>query len=481
MKYSVILKCSLIVTALLCLMLSNLAFAQGNNANDTEASVAGDNVSLDQEAYRTGLDAYVYLYPLVTMDVTRRQMTNVEEPTTHSSGPMNTFSNAVSLPPTNFKTVVRPNFDTLYSTAWLNLTEEPVIVSVPDTQGRYYLLQMLDMWTDVFAAPGKRTTGTEAANFSIVPQGWNGTLPEGVVRIDSPTPYVWIIGRTQTNGPGDYDAVHEIQDGYKITPLSQWGKEPQTLNGTIDPAVDMNTPPLRQVNSMNASAFFTYGMKLMEVNSPHITDQPITARMKRIGLVPGFNFDKLDPSVQQALQRASTDGVKEISNKFSSLAKVVNGWQMNTDTMGVYGTFYLKRAAIAMGGLGANLPEDAIYPVLIKDADGLPLDGNNTYLLHFNESEIPPVDAFWSLTMYDMEGFPVPNSINRSAIGDRDNFTYNEDGSLDILIQNESPGLDKESNWLPAPKGPMSIVMRLYSPEAEIINGIWLPPAVKRV
>jgi hypothetical protein len=483
MKYWIGLKLCLTLAALLCLLVSGLCLAQLDKGNSAAANETKGNVSINQEAYDIGIDAYIYFYPFVTMDITRRQMINVEAGKIEGSGPMNSFSHARAFPPANFRTVVRSNFDTLYSAAWLNLTGGPVIVSVPNTEGRYYMLQMLDMWTDTFASPGKRTTGTKAGNFAIVPQCWNGALPAGVTRIDSPTPYVWIIGRTQTNGTSDYDAVHKIQDGYKITPLSQWGKQLQPVNATIDPSVDMKTPPLHQVNSMPSSTFFTYAAELMRVNPPHITDQSIIARMKKIGMEPGksLDFNKLDPTVQQALDKAAIDGLKEMDNKVPTIAKVVNGWQMNTEPIGVYGNDYLKRAIIAMLGLGANPPEDAIYPALIADADGHPLNGNNTYILNFNASELPPVDAFWSVTMYDAEGFQVANSINRFAIGNLNNLTYNADGSLDIYIQHDTPGLDKESNWLPAPKGPMSILMRMYSPRKEALDGTWVPPPVKIV
>src|SRR5580692_7989057 len=177
----------------------------------------------EEEAYAIGVDAYLYFYPLISMDITRKQLSNVE-PGKGFGGPMNTFVNIPEYPTADVRAVVRPNFDTLYSSGWLDLTKEPVIVSVPDTSGRYYLLPMLDMWTDVFSSPGWRTTGTQAGNFLVTPRGWSGTVPAGFTQIEAPTPYVWIIGRTKTDGPADYDAVHKIQAGYKITPLSEWGK-----------------------------------------------------------------------------------------------------------------------------------------------------------------------------------------------------------------------------------------------------------------
>jgi hypothetical protein len=425
-------------------------------------------------------EAFIYLYPLILMDLTRKQLTNLDSKASPYGGPANAFPHVRAFPTAEMRAVVRPNFDTLYSSAWLDLTNGPVVVSTADTGGRYFLLPMIDMWTDVFAVPGKRTNGTGAANFALVPPGWSGNLPQDIECIEAPTPYVWIIGRTQTNGVRDYDAVHKVQDGYKITLLADWGKTPQMIEQKIDPAVDTKTEPMRQVNGMPAVEYFKYGAELMKQNPPHTTDWSIIARMKRIGLEPGKSFDSTKVS-GDVLSRGAAAGLKLMNEKMPTIARVTNGWQMNTDTIGVYGNYYLKRAVVSLVGLGANQPDDAIYPVAIFDSDGNPIMAENKYVLHFSKDELPPVDAFWSLTMYDAEGFQIANSINRFAIGDRDPLSFNSDGSLDLYIQNENPGSDKESNWLPAPKGGrLGLTLRLYAPRPQVTNGSWNPPAIKR-
>ncbi len=435
----------------------------------------------EQEAHSIGVAAYLYFYSLVTMDLTRKQLTNVAK-AEGIAAPMNTFANVPAFPTADMKVVVRPNFDTLYSSAWLDLTKEPMIVSVPDTQGRYYLLPMLDMWTEVFASPGWRTTGTQAGNYAVVPPGWSGSLPAGVVRIDAPTPYVLIIGRTKTDGPADYDAVHKVQAGFKVAPLSRFGMAVEPVVGKVDPAVDMKTPPKIAVDTMPAGKFFGYAAEILKLQPPHITDQPILAQMQRIGIERGksFDIDKVDPAIKAGLATAPEDAQKLMAWKVSSLARVENGSSMNTDTMGVYGNYYLKRAIVTQLGLGANLPEDAIYPLNLADETGKPLDGANRYILHFEKSAIPPVNAFWSVTLYDAEGYQVANSLNRFAVSSWMPFKFDPDGSLDLYFQNTSPGIDKEANWLPAPKGPFNLAMRLYAPKSDALTGKWNPPPVMK-
>ena len=444
------------------------------------ASQAQSKVTAE-EAHAIGVDAYLYLYPLLTMDITRKQFTNIEPGKEFGKGPMNMFVSVPQYPPADFKGVVRSNFDTLYSIAWLDLTEEPLVIAAPDTAGRFYLLPMLDMWTDVFASPGWRTTGTQAGQFLVTPPGWTGTVPAGLNHLPAPTPIVWVIGRTKTDGAADYAAVHKIQAGYTVTPLSRLGKSAEPVSVNIDPAVDMKTPPKIQVDSMSAADYFAYAAELLKVHPAHISDQPILAQMKRIGIEPGksFDMDALDPEIQAALQPVPKDAQALMTWKVPTLARVVNGWSMNTDTMGVYGNYYLKRAIVAQIGLGANLPEDAIYPLNIGDVEGKPLDGSNKYVLHFDKGETPPVNAFWSITLYDPEGFQVGNALNRFAVSSWMPFKTNADGSLDIYLQHENPGKDLEANWLPAPKGGFNLTMRLYGPKPEVLNGKWNPPPVK--
>jgi hypothetical protein len=446
----------------------------------------------EQEAHAIAVDAYLYFYPLVTMDLTRRQMTNGPAGSQLGSGPPNTFHNIAEYPPADVKVVVRPNFDTLYSTAWLDLTKEPVVVSVPDTKGRYYLLPMLDMWTDVFTSPGWRTTGTQAQHFLVAPAGWRPDLrerfidefrlPRDTQRIDAPTSHVWIIGRTKTDGPQDYDAVHEIQAGFKVTPLSEWGRTPRAVEVRTDPSVDMKTPPKVQADRMPADKYFAYAAELIKFNRPHLTDEPILARMKKIGIERGGNFDieKLSPTVRTALEAAPSTAQKLMEWKLPTIARVANHWSMNTDTMGVYGNYYLKRAIVANAGLGANVPQDAIYPLNLGDQAGRPLDGVNRYTLHFDKAGLPPVEAFWSVTLYDSEGYQVANPLNRFALSSWMPFKYDPDGSLTLYVQNENPGKDKEANWLPAPKTPFNLTMRLYAPKSEVLIGKWNPPPVTK-
>lgn len=420
-------------------------------------------------------EAFVYFYPLVTMDVTRLQTINRDG---LGAGPPNQFNHIRQYPGADFRAVVRPNFDTLYSSAWLDLTHGPVLLEVPDTDDRYFMLPMIDMWTDVFANPGKRTSGTGPQKYIIVGPGKVGPLPQGVPVIKAPTPYVWIIGRTQTNGPADYDAVHAVQDGYTLSPLV---RPPAPF--VKDEGYDVTTEPLRKVNAMSAVEFLTYAADLLAVNPPHPTDFSILARLANLGIEAGKPFDAQRFSQEEIdeIEAGKKDGLTAISESAPTLGNIVAGWMSLVEGMGVYGNSYLRRAVVTLVGLGANPPEDAVYPLLVSDADGQPLTGDNNYVIHFDADKLPPVDAFWSVTMYDAEGYQTANELDRFAIGDRDALQYNADGSLDLYLQHTNPGPDRQSNWLPAPSGALGVTMRLYAPSPAVINGTWHPPAVRKV
>jgi len=419
-------------------------------------------------------EVYVYAYPLVLMDVSKQVLT--------ARTPVNQFRHSPAFPDANFTGVVSPNADTLYSSAWLDLRKEPLILSVPDTKGRYYVMQMLDAWTDVFAAPGKRTTGTGSGNFAIVGPHWQGQLPAGVTEIKSPTSMVWLLGRTQTNGAADFPAVHAIQQQYKLTPLSIWNGATADAGAAASEAGSAQTAPVAQVAAMDAATFFSRFAALLPDNPPAAEDAPMVEKLTRLGIVPGkvFLLDKPDAASSRAIQGGAKDGLASIVAVAKSTAPGASGWTIHRD-LGRYGTEYLKRAFVAWLGLGANLPEDAIYPTARVDAEGQPLSGANRYVLHFDKKELPPANAFWSLTLYNDRQFFVANPLNRYALGDRDRLRYNKDGSLDLHVQNTSPGKDKEANWLPAPTDSFNLMLRIYWPKPKVLDGTWVPPQVKRV
>jgi hypothetical protein len=303
--------------------------APAADATKAAAAAAVQSAAKEKEALQAGVEAVVYGLPLVIMDLTRAKTTNVEVPGGFGA-PMNQFAHVHAFPDSSFKDVVRANVDTLYSSAWLDLSKEPMVLSVPDTRGRYYLMPMIDGWTNIFASPGKRTTGTKPGHFAITGPGWSGSLPSGVQELKAPTNMVWIIGRTQTNGPGDYKAVHAIQDGYKLAPLSAFGKPYAAPKAEVDPAVDMKTPPVDQLKAMTGEAFFNRLAALLKSSPPPASEAPVLAKLAQIGIVPGEKFDpaKLDPAVAKGLQGAVTVALQKLDEASKSSGAPINGWRV---------------------------------------------------------------------------------------------------------------------------------------------------------
>ncbi|MFK0087313.1 DUF1254 domain-containing protein [Pseudomonas sp. NPDC090755] len=438
----------------------------------------------EQEVYEIARDAYVYAYPLVIMGATVAQTTNYAVPTgIAAQGPVNQFTHGKAFVSADFKRVVRPNVDTLYSTAVLDLGPEPMVLSVPASD-RYFMLPLLSLWTDVFAVPGTRTTGANTArDFLVVAPDWKGTVPAGLEVIRSPTRIATIAGRTQTNGKDDYANVHRLQAQYKVTPLSAWGKaDYRAPTHPVDLSIDMTTPPPVQVRNMDAAAFFGHFSDLLKDNPPSSADYPMIHRLERIGFKVGQHFDvnAAPAPVRKALERATADGRAEVENLGKdAVGGNAKGWAYTAQT-GSYGVDYRYRAAMTQCCLGINLPQDASYPSLSVDENARPLNGNSRYVLHFKQGELPPVEAFWSLTAYDADGYFIPNPLGRQALGDRDKLRFNADGSLDLYIQADSPGKDKEPNWLPVASAPFTLMLRLYSPKGEVLAGEWKAPVVKR-
>lgn len=415
-------------------------------------------------------DAYQYGYPLVLMDVTKDVFTDTPV-LTEEKAPLNQFLIKKTFPDPSFKEVVSPNADTLYSSAWLDLRAGPVVLSVPEMGDRYYLYPMLDEWTNVFFSPGTRTTGNGKGEFAVVGPDWKGTLPPGVKEVRAPTNFVWILGRIQTNGSEDYAAVNKLQEQFKLTPLNK-------TSLTMKSGIDGKTPPVDQVSKMDGQIFFSRLAELLKTTPIPERDLEYVKKFAQIGLVPGKSFSPTLPNetLNNEVQAAKNKMQEDWDNH--SFATTENGWGVMIKDVGNYGTNYELRAAVAFGGLGANLPQDAVYPTTTTDSKGERLNGKNRYVIHFDKGVLPPVNAFWSVTMYNAENFFVANPINRYAIGSKDKLVYNQDGSLDLYLQNQPP--TETANWLPAPEGDFNLLMRLYSPKPEVLDGSWKPPFVEK-
>ncbi|WDZ81902.1 DUF1254 domain-containing protein (plasmid) [Ensifer adhaerens] len=462
------------------------AGSMGSSADANDGLVANLPEGLDE--FASAVEAYIYAYPLVTMEITRRVITNVAE-VKGTRGPMGHVIKLRQYPDAKFRDVTAPNADTLYTTAFFDVGDEPWVVSLPDLKDRYALFPMLDGWTTVFDVPGKRTTGTGAQTFVVTGPGWEGTLPDGVKEYKSPTSIVWLLGRIYCTGtPEDYAEVHKLQDEVKLYPLSAWGKDWTPSKGKVDPSVDMKTAVREQVNKMDAVEYFSLFAELLKRNPPSEADAPMVAKLAELGIVPGKDFDKtkFDPAFAKRVPELGFARIM-LHFKFSDGdVQDIDGWGFTTKT-GIYGTNYVQRALITAIGLGANRPQDAIYPTSTKSGGGLikrAYNGSEKYVLTFKKGLTPPVGGFWSLTMYDAGYFFVDNPLNRYSISAREPLKANSDGSIDLLIQHESPGADMESNWLPAPTGKFILMMRLYWPNEanpSIIDGTWTIPPVRNV
>jgi hypothetical protein len=425
-----------------------------------------------------GAQAYLYGYPLVIMDVTRQH-------SLRTAGAENELRRVRQFPDARFKAVVRPNVDTLYTTAFIDMSQGPWVFEMAPNAQRYEVMPFLDAWTHVIATLGTRTSGTAGGKYLLVGPGWKGAVPADMKLLRSPTRLVWLIGRTQTNGVADYPLVHHLQDGLALRQFGAEGVAPLTppVHSTPTSAtrVAPALPPQQKLQQMNTDEFFNRLAHLMVDNPPALADAPMLLALAGIGIQPGQPFQS------GALDRASLRLGRwladyRLNRELKQARHLVRGWATPSAKLGQYGTDYNLRAAVAMVGLGANLPADAMYPHARLDAKGEPLHGGYRYRLHFNAGELPPTRAFWSVTAYGLDDFLIDNPLGRYALGDRDPLVFNPDGSLDLWIQSTEPAPDKRANWLPVAAGqPFVLNARLYWPQETALSGTWSMPAVERV
>ncbi len=458
-----------------CAFLILLSVVPLTNAS---SKMDGDYQALENDSYTIGVQAYIY--GLAPVMIQRTENLFVTTPGMGHS-PVNQMGYSTNLAAANFTDVVTPNADTLYNTAWLELGKEPIVLHVPDTNGRYYVQQMLDAYTNTFNSVGKRTTGTGEGDFAIVGPDWNSSLPTGLQVIKSPTNTVWIIGRILVKGESDLPNVLALHKQFTLTPLSQYGK----------PAVAAKYETLAEFKEAVASPtaqasirFFEELRIALKNNPPPAGEAALMAVFDRIGL--GKNETpygtNLDTAIADDLSRAIKDGDQIVKSSWKNLKGFyINGWTYNTN-IGTYGYNYLLRAAVTDGVFGANVPEEAIYAKAQTGTDGQSLNGANKYIMHFDKDNMPPVDAFWSLSMYNATTLLfVPNPVNHYSLGDQTTgLMYNLDGSLDIYIQHDAP-VGKESNWLPTPDGNFYMILRMYQPGPNALNGTYQIPQVQKV
>jgi len=481
-----------IVTPLLALALVAVAPRSGAATDSFFPPPAGSVAAGAAEA-ALAVEAYVYAYPLVLMELTRRVETNgvgdggappVTTVTGSARAPMNAFAHQRALfDATTITAGQRPNADVLTSSLWFDVGPEPLVITIPDAGGRWYTLPMFDLWSDVFAAPGPRTTGGGAQQWAITKRGWTGMLPAGVGRIEAPTETGRVLLRIRTDGPKDYPAVHAFQDGLRAVPLGHFGKEWTAPVAPFDAAIPPQAPA-DQILRLSSGKFFEIFGAATTRNPPHTHDRPILDRIARIGIAPGrpFTTDHLTPGVRPHFETTRTSAGQQLFEAFKRSGMRINGWRFLGSPMGAYGVDYRRRQVVAYSALGADLGEDVLYLTTIADGDGKPLESAHRYTIHLDAMTLPPADAFWSLTAYDDRQLFMPNKLPRYTIGDRNALTTNADGSVDLVLQSQHPGAEKVANWLPIPaEGRFTLVLRLYAPKLTALDGTWMPAPVMRV
>jgi hypothetical protein len=469
---------------MLILLMSAVLFSCENSSQKTENN-EGAKLS-DEQVLDIAQEAYFFGYAPLLRKYTYLKQTSVAEPNHFGMAPVNQISHFITFPDAGYKDIVKPNVDTYYSLAWMDVTNEPVVMTVPAIN-RFYLIPFYDAYTNVFQVVGTRTTGSDAHNLLITGPEWTGEVPEGMLEVKSPHNLVAIIARIKVDSEKDgVKNVVPLQNQMNIIPLSKWGTEYVPPKGVANEENLKINPPV-YVENMSIEQYFNELAQYIAEFPPAEADSTMIDNMKKIGLVAGQEWDinKFSPELQAKLREVPKKAFAKLRDMQQNPPAdwIKNNWLYITST-GEYGTDYLNRAVVNFVGYGANLPLDAVYPFTFKDKDGQMFDGKNKYVLHFNKDQKPPLNegGFWSLTMYNADEFLVDNPLNRYALRDRDPLNYNEDGSLDIYIQSNNPDGDKEANWLPSPKeGKFNLTLRLYYPKQPIIDRTYDIPQVEKV
>jgi hypothetical protein len=464
----------------------------GSNAttNDSQSQIEQlNNTMAELETSNNPQDiatlAYIWGYPLVSVVRLVDYSSSPNVPPAPGRGPINSFSSFPNYPTSNFTDIVSINVDTLYSFGLLDLKNEPVVMQVPPISGRYYTLQFIDAYSNNFLYIGSRLNDTTGGTYLISGPNWKGDVPSSMKEIKSPTNTVDIGGRIFVNGTADVPNVNAIQSKLMLTPLSVFSGN----TTSTQPATSENNASKQVPIGPQPALIPTTGIKIydeisqdMADNPPPSSDSDVLAKFASIGIGPGLTAsDTTNDTIRTALVNGITEGEKLIDAQVQNLGMKVNGWLVNLD-LGNYGTDYLLRAGVAKFGLGANSPVEAVYPSTFTDDQGQNLTGTHNYVIHFDKGQTPPVNAFWSITLYNNKSYLAENPINRYSISQHsEGLKYNPDGSLDIYIQNASPGQEKESNWLPSPSGTFNLVLREYNPKEAILNGTYQVPPVQLI
>ena len=430
--------------------------------------------------------AYIWGFPLVTMERQFNYVTSPNVPPGPGRGPANSVSCFPNLTNASFTDIVNANSDTLYCLAQLDLKNEPVVLVVPPINDRYFSFQFLDAYTNNYDYLGQRSSGDASGTYLIAGPDWNGQVPEGMTKIWTPTNLAWLVNRILVKGPADVPNVNAIQDKIVVKPLSVFqantNTSSQPLATLANSSKEIPIGPQPSLIAPTGIEIFDEIGAAMIGNPLNPPDPVLVTKLASIGIGPGKTpSTEANDTIKTALQNGITEGQKLIEARVANFGTVVNGW-LSAPQAGVFGTDYLFRAADTQYGLGANIAQEAFYPLTFTDSQGKPLSGNSSYLIHFEPEQTPPVDAFWSITMYNDKGLFVDNPINRYSIGKyTEGLKNNTDGSLDIYVQNANPGADKESNWLPSAEGTFSMVLRMYLPQPQALNGTWQLPLVQKV